>query len=208
MLKSLPDSIGIKAYKSLATLNEGRQPVTPVDGAGCGACGRAFVGARTRAAWGHRPEAIRPPAGSRLTPCAASGAWRQSAAPCRRNAAMMRREAAVRQRWCAAYQECPASFGASFPSLVSSIRARPRRPNNRAGGACAVTIPPLKGEGGSERSEESGGVVLVSTRPPPGSLCSPPSPASGGTENDAPGLANPPNPVNSRPCPSASFPRP
>src|SRR3982750_4581976 len=41
-------------------------------------------------------------------------------------------------------------------------------------------IPPLQGEGGSARSVEPGGVSLSANTPPPGSLRSPPSPASGG----------------------------
>src|SRR6185437_7659379 len=41
-------------------------------------------------------------------------------------------------------------------------------------------IPPLKGEGGSARSAESGGVILaIRSELPPGSLRSPPSPQAG-----------------------------
>jgi hypothetical protein len=44
-----------------------------------------------------------------------------------------------------------------------------------------LLIPPLKGEGGSARSAETGGVALRSDEaPPPGQLRWPPSPASGG----------------------------
>ncbi len=38
------------------------------------------------------------------------------------------------------------------------LRARPRRLNNRDGEALSFLVPPLAGEGGPERSEESGGV--------------------------------------------------
>ena len=31
------------AYIPITSLSEGRQPVTPIDGAGCGACGPWFV---------------------------------------------------------------------------------------------------------------------------------------------------------------------
>jgi len=44
------------------------------------------------------------------------------------------------------------------------------------------SIPPLDGEGGSERSEEPGGVEFSSNFPHPGSLRSPTLPA-GGREN-------------------------
>jgi Glycosyltransferase family 87 len=45
----------------------------------------------------------------------------------------------------------------------------------------AILIPPLKGEGVSARSAETGGVgARYDEGPPPGSLRSPPSPASGG----------------------------
>jgi hypothetical protein len=44
-----------------------------------------------------------------------------------------------------------------------------------------ILIPPLKGEGVSAQSAETGGVgVIKNEGPPPGSLRSPPSPASGG----------------------------
>jgi hypothetical protein len=54
---------------------------------------------------------------------------RRKKARCERKleAGVMRREAAVRQRWRAAYQECPASFGASFPSLIIGLRRTRRR---------------------------------------------------------------------------------
>jgi len=53
---------------------------------------------------------------------------------------MMRREAAARWQQRVAYQECPASFGASFPSLFPETAACPRRPKNRAGGAFRAEV--------------------------------------------------------------------
>jgi hypothetical protein len=43
-----------------------------------------------------------------------------------------------------------------------------------------LLIPPLQGEGRSERSEDRGGVCFQSNEAPPGSLRSPPSPFRGG----------------------------
>jgi hypothetical protein len=96
-------------------LNEGRRPVTSVDGGAWVRRLRAWLRKpRTRAAPGLRPGSLGTPARSWLTPCADQGAWRQSAARRRQdeNAAMtVRREAAARWQQRVAYQECPASPG-------------------------------------------------------------------------------------------------
>jgi hypothetical protein len=101
------DTLGIKAYKLPTLLNEGRQPVTPVDGAGCGACRSAFVTHAAGTLWVGRPAPLRGSAGSpagrwpgrmRAKACgigvgAAHPARPGRTAPERKVAALMRREA-------------------------------------------------------------------------------------------------------------------
>jgi hypothetical protein len=59
--------------------------------------------------------------------------------------------------------------GAPSPRLARGTEREgglPGASNNTGDDACALLIPPLKGEGGSERSEEPGGVARASLTPP------------------------------------------
>ena len=135
-------------------LNEGRQPVTPVDGAGCGACGCAFVThvpgtlrvGRPLTGTTRGPQVARwttwhwSNAGTK-TRCGISGWARLMPATspeerlreCESSTRMMRREASRVFATTCGVSGMPCVFTAHHsPHSSSHIRARPRRHNNRA----------------------------------------------------------------------------